>query len=129
MCLEVQPEACAAHLPTNATLWSAGVREHAMASSIAADLQGLPKQTTMELRCAEVILELFCKWSMPACSVDGTPMRVCRSDCLGIARDCAGLWPQARSIITELESWDDCFDLPNVQDGCVTVSGGMFIVT
>ena len=122
-CFEVRPAACEAYLPSNSTLWSASERELARASSSAATLQDLPKQTSMEEQCAARILELFCKWSMPICSVNATPTRVCKSSCDAVVDECASMWLQARSIIKEMESWDDCFDLHDT-DGCVTVTQG-----
>ena len=126
-CLEVQPTECEAHLPTNATLWSTGERELASANSIAAALKNLSKQNNMEVKCAEMILELFCKWSMPVCSVNGTPIQVCQESCLEVVRQCGTVWAEARSIITELESLD-CFDPAGIpEDQCVTISGSKYV--
>ena len=119
----MRPTECEAHLPTNASLWSTGEQELASANSIAADLKNLSKRNRMEVQCAELILELFCKLSMPVCSVNGTPMRVCQESCSMVFSQCGNVWTEARNVITELESLDRCLAFPDTPDSCVTVSG------
>ena len=107
----------------NHTVWGVSERELAKASILAANLQNLSKQSNLEAQCAERIVELFCKWAVPVCSVNDMPTRVCRSSCLSVKDECPDLWPEARSIIIEMEAWNDCYDLLDT-DECVTLTPG-----
>lgn len=122
-CFEVQPRACEAHLHGNDTVWSGSEQTLAKAIRHAASLQNLSKHSGMEAKCAERILELFCKWAIPVCSVNDTPTQVCQSSCLSVVTECASLWLEARSIIKEMGTSYDCYDLLDTGE-CVTVTSG-----
>ena len=90
---------------------------------VAARLQ-VVLNSEQDRKCAQYIMEVFCRWSMPACT-NNTPTPLCRQSCEDVRKKCSDLWRKATDVMhPELTPWRSCLDLTDDNITCITVDTG-----
>jgi serine/threonine protein kinase len=120
-CMTSLSDTCAPY--NNGTVSVAGKYVLTDMEKVAARLQ-VVLNSEQDRKCAQYIMEVFCRWSMPACT-NNTPTPLCRQSCEDVRKKCSDLWRKATDVMhPELTPWRSCLDLTDDNITCITVDTG-----